>query len=1076
MLKPIFHTLLGLGLLVSTQGISQRPIKPFLEEPNKSNSLSSKSGQRKSAATLDFGDTPSLSFSGSFGGSNTDVATDIIADASGNVFVCGYFTGQITPDDTPIESTGEMDGFVAKYDNTGELQWWTTLPSKADGFVMAQSIVMDGADPIVVGSYNGNVDFGIDDPLSGSDGESIFYARINGTTGAIAANQSHYDANVNDNLNLKSALDDDGNLYVLGQAGSIRGALLKYDGSDNLSFSQSHDESFTDLLIMGTDLYLSGSLFYDSDGVFNNDISVTTNPNVYSIAMVAKLSLSGDFQWVSLADHEVGNDDYSGESQAYNVTLGIGDELILSGRVRTYGKFDALEAEGSGTFFVEFDNTGSFEVLTYEVDNGTLDAFELVNNGTEGYFQYTNKELTARDADLLEDYEVELEGDLYGIYTTAANKVLRCGEKKHLSFFAQESQVTHVQDFAISVSGNSAESSILAVESDLFGNTYYYGYTTNTLQAFGETMEAGYFLVKVAADESINWVRSLKTDSDRMSVHLGIGDPMKIDPTGGYIYLLAAFDGQLELSNETSLDAHEDGSTAIVKFDTGGNLSTSWKEDLVEYDFDLAVDQEANVILSGIFYNTIELGGESISSKGSSDGFVVKYNASGVAQWTKQLGGLSTEYSTFTDVDDEGNIYVSGEYLSDDIFLNGVSILKAPKGDGNVLLAKLNEKGELQWARVTGRNVEADSHNEDITWPTGIVVDDEGNSYLKGWMAKTIYFDDILLEFEGSNYHHFITKIDNKGNVIWAEGIEQTQGFGFDYNEFEIDALGNVYFAIQATAQINFADDLSYTPDFGYTDLYITKYTSDGLFGWLKVIKGGTEVSQIYGLAVVGTHKICVGGYFLDEITLGSKSHAADNVRSGFYGAFDVSNEAPTFISEPEVIIEAGEKYSYSISTEDKDEMPTLSISALDLPTWLTLTDHGDGTATLGGVPAEENMEDQEISLYVSDAVHTISTKQSFTLTKREAKEVTAININKLGLEVFPNPATSGLTIRVNGLTERASVKINDVSGKLIQLDNTATTISDGSGYLNLISLQPGLYILQVQSNSDRWSQTFIKN
>ena len=59
------------------------------------------------------------------------------------------------------------------------------------------------------------------------------------------------------------------------------------------------------------------------------------------------------------------------------------------------------------------------------------------------------------------------------------------------------------------------------------------------------------------------------------------------------------------------------------------------------------------------------------------------------------------------------------------------------------------------------------------------------------------------------------------------------------------------------------------------------------------------------------------------------------------------SNRHPSFISP--AVVEANENlpYTYNIFATDPDDGDTLSISAELLPEWLTLTDHGDGTAYL---------------------------------------------------------------------------------------------------------------------------------
>ena len=61
-------------------------------------------------------------------------------------------------------------------------------------------------------------------------------------------------------------------------------------------------------------------------------------------------------------------------------------------------------------------------------------------------------------------------------------------------------------------------------------------------------------------------------------------------------------------------------------------------------------------------------------------------------------------------------------------------------------------------------------------------------------------------------------------------------------------------------------------------------------------------------------------------------------------------NEAPTFDSTAVTTATEDVAYSYSITTSDVDG-DALTITAPTLPAWLTLTDNGDGTATLTGTP-----------------------------------------------------------------------------------------------------------------------------
>lgn len=57
----------------------------------------------------------------------------------------------------------------------------------------------------------------------------------------------------------------------------------------------------------------------------------------------------------------------------------------------------------------------------------------------------------------------------------------------------------------------------------------------------------------------------------------------------------------------------------------------------------------------------------------------------------------------------------------------------------------------------------------------------------------------------------------------------------------------------------------------------------------------------------------------------------------------------------------------------------TLTITAPTKPTWLTLVDHGNGTATLSGTPISANLGQHEVVLRVTDQGG-LSAEQTFTI------------------------------------------------------------------------------------------------
>jgi len=86
-------------------------------------------------------------------------------------------------------------------------------------------------------------------------------------------------------------------------------------------------------------------------------------------------------------------------------------------------------------------------------------------------------------------------------------------------------------------------------------------------------------------------------------------------------------------------------------------------------------------------------------------------------------------------------------------------------------------------------------------------------------------------------------------------------------------------------------------------------------------------------------------------------------------------NNAPYFTSSPVTSVEAGNNYSYTITTTDS-EGDNVSIAATTLPNWMNFTDNGNGAATISG--STQATGDYPVSLNASDG--SASNTQNFTV------------------------------------------------------------------------------------------------
>jgi hypothetical protein len=112
------------------------------------------------------------------GGTSIDVGLDIASDASANVFVTGYFQSPTVPfDTTTLTNAGSNDIFITKYNANGNLQWVTG--SGGTGNDEPLGIAVDPSGNIsVIGSFTSSMlSFGTT-TLTNVDSFDIFVAKF----------------------------------------------------------------------------------------------------------------------------------------------------------------------------------------------------------------------------------------------------------------------------------------------------------------------------------------------------------------------------------------------------------------------------------------------------------------------------------------------------------------------------------------------------------------------------------------------------------------------------------------------------------------------------------------------------------------------------------------------------------------------------------------------------------------------------------------------------------------------------------------------------------------------------------
>jgi uncharacterized delta-60 repeat protein len=240
----------------------------------------------------------------------------------------------------------------------------------------------------------------------------------------------------------------------------------------------------------------------------------------------------------------------------------------------------------------------------------------------------------------------------------------------------------------------------------------------------------------------------------------------------------------------------------IAKYDASGIIQ--WQKTLGgtgdERGFGISVDSSGNVYVAG---------DTDSSGAGNTDIFITKYDTSGAIQWQKTLGDTSSETGQAIALDSSGNVYVTG-------------------GSNDVIVTKYDTSGAIQWQRSLG------SSNTDYGF--GISLDSSANVYITGYTASSgAGSNDVL-----------IAKYDTSGAIQWQRtlgGTNNDQGFSIS-----IDNSGNVYVAGQTSSSGAVVQDV-----------LITKYNTSGTIQWQRTL-GGAAADFGRGIALDNSGNVYIVG------------------------------------------------------------------------------------------------------------------------------------------------------------------------------------------------------------------------
>jgi hypothetical protein len=267
----------------------------------------------------------------------------------------------------------------------------------------------------------------------------------------------------------------------------------------------------------------------------------------------------------------------------------------------------------------------------------------------------------------------------------------------------------------------------------------------------------------------------------------------------------------------------------------------------------ISTGPDGSIYVGGFTYTSLD--GQ--TTAGGGDAFITKFNADGTKAWTRLLGtsGYDSAYSLTTGPD--GSIFVGGGTSGS---LDG----QANSGGDDAFVTKYKPDGTKVWTRLIGSAVPSESAN-------GMTTGLDGSVYIGGTAYGSI---------DGQNYvglgDAFVTKFSPDGTKLWTRLFGAGSTESYESVKSLTTGLDGFIYACGFTN-----GSLDGQSNNGYFDAFVTKYNPDGTKVWTRLI-GASSYDTANALTVGTDGAIYVGGYTNGGVFEGIQN----NSTAGFISKF----------------------------------------------------------------------------------------------------------------------------------------------------------------------------------------------
>ncbi len=120
--------------------------------------------------------------------------------------------------------------------------------------------------------------------------------------------------------------------------------------------------------------------------------------------------------------------------------------------------------------------------------------------------------------------------------------------------------------------------------------------------------------------------------------------------------------------------------------------------------YNIDMDNNGNLFICGAYQQSLAVGGTTLSSSGISDYnyFIAKYDASGNFQWVQGGGGTQNDQAFAVDDDGSGGVYLTGGFYTPSMVVGTNTLTSA--GSVDAFVTRYNSSGSVLWSKNIGSN------------------------------------------------------------------------------------------------------------------------------------------------------------------------------------------------------------------------------------------------------------------------------------------------------------------------------------------------------------------------------------